>query len=151
MLYMFGCLKCVAVPVLQATASRSCLRSPWWCRTRWRSWREPRMLLRFSRNSVHGGTLKRSDWTSVILLLVMFILNGVQISGCRSSQETPAWRDIVKVGVSSYYPADHCVNLNSWNQWLWNFSNKKHCAWMDIKNVRCSVKLLSHFSLLQYF
>lgn len=43
----------------------------------------------------------------------MFILNGVQISGCRASQETPAWRDIEKVGVNSCYPVARCVNLNS--------------------------------------
>ena len=124
--------KCVAVPVLQATASRSCLRSPWWCRTRWRSWREPRRLLRFSRNSVHGGTLKRSDWTSVILLLVMFILNGVQITGCKASQETLARRDIEKFEVNSY-PVAHCVNLNGVEICGCRVSQIKHCAWMDIK------------------
>ena len=125
--------KCVAVPVLQATASRSCLRSPWWCRTRWRSWREPRRLLRFSRNSVHGGTLKRSDWTSVILLLVMFILNGVQITGCKASQETLARRDIEKFGVNSCYPVACCVNLNGVEICGCRVSQIKHCAWMDIK------------------
>lgn len=43
----------------------------------------------------------------------MFILNGVQISGCRASQETPAWRDIEKVGVNSCYPVARYINLNS--------------------------------------
>ena len=62
----------------------------------------------------------------------MFILNGVQITGCKASQETLAQRDIEKFEVNSY-PVAHCVNLNGVEICGCRVSQIKHCAWMDIK------------------